>query len=69
MSGHPDLTSARWRTSTYTAANEACVEVAPVPHTIAVRDSKNRTGAVLSFGEHAWSTFVGTIKAGDLDLS
>ena len=69
MSGHPDLTRARWRTSSYTAANEACVEVAPVPHVIAVRDSKNRTGAVLAFGDRAWSAFLGTIKAGDLDLS
>lgn len=68
MSGHPDLTGARWRTSTYTAANEACVEVAPVPHVIAVRDSKNRTGPVLTFDDRTWSAFLGTIKNGDLDL-
>ena len=68
MSGHPDLTRARWRTSTYTVQNEACVEVGPTDKIIAVRDSKNRRGPALTFGDHEWSAFVNTIKNGELDL-
>jgi hypothetical protein len=68
MSGHPDLTGARWRTSTYTVQNEACVEVGPTDEVIAVRDSKNRGGPALVFADREWSAFLNTIKSGDLDL-
>jgi hypothetical protein len=62
MSGHPDLTGARWRKSIRSAANEACVEVAPLDRIIAVRDSKNPDGPKLRFSDHAWSAFLGAVK-------
>lgn len=69
MSGQPDLTGARWRTSSYTAEQEHCVEVAPVHPVIAVRDSKDRQGPSLAFGESAWTAFLTTVKSGTLDLA
>ncbi|MER5362617.1 DUF397 domain-containing protein [Streptomyces sp. NPDC002785] len=49
-----------WRKSSYSSnSSEAdCVEVAPVPDGIYVRDSKNVQGPRLTFGPSAWAGFV-----------
>ena len=46
-----DLTGAQWRTSIRSSANGGdCVEVADnLPGLVAVRDSKDRTGPILTF--------------------
>ena len=69
MSGHPDLTGAHWRKSVRSAANEACVEVAPVDRAVAVRDAKNPGGTKLLFAGREWSAFARTVKSGQLDLA
>ncbi|NLU80174.1 DUF397 domain-containing protein [Micromonospora sp. HNM0581] len=58
-----ELTDARWRTSTRSSTNGGnCVEVADnLPGLVAVRDSKERGGAVLTFGPAAWQMFVACI--------
>ena len=55
-----ELTGARWRTSTRSSTNGGnCVEVADnLPGVVAVRDSKDRAGAVLTFAPAAWRAFV-----------
>ncbi|MFG3697411.1 DUF397 domain-containing protein [Micromonospora sp. NPDC049460] len=55
-----ELTGARWRKSTRSDNGGAsCVEVADnLPGVVLVRDSKDRSGPVLSFGPTAWSRFV-----------
>ncbi|MFY1692448.1 DUF397 domain-containing protein [Plantactinospora sp. WMMB782] len=54
-----DLTSAHWRTSTRSNQTGNCVEVAGnLPGIVAVRDSKDRSGPVLSFAPVAWRAFV-----------
>lgn len=61
-----DLSRATWRTSTYSNGSGGnCVEVAlNLPGIAAVRDSKNRTGAVLAVSKRTWSEFIQTIKDG-----
>ncbi|MEU8506694.1 DUF397 domain-containing protein [Streptomyces brevispora] len=55
----PDLSGARWRTSTYSGGNNECVEVAHnLPLLVPVRDSKRPTGPVITFGHDAWHAFV-----------
>lgn len=56
----PDLTGARWFTSSRSTNNGACVECAYLPTHVAVRDSKDRSGPVLLFTPAQWSTFVAT---------
>jgi hypothetical protein len=52
-----------WRTSTYSGSGNNCVEVQTShPHGIAVRDSKNPHGGVLTFTRGQWRAFTRTIK-------
>ncbi|MFD7896507.1 DUF397 domain-containing protein [Streptomyces sp. NPDC059743] len=55
-----DLSDASWRTSSYTAGNGNCVEVAPIPSTsgVAFRDSKNRKIPAGRVSHRAWGNFV-----------
>ena len=61
---HADL---NWRKSTRSGAAGHCVEVANVPATVLVRDSKNADGPVLQFGETDWSGFIAGVRAGEFD--
>lgn len=54
-----DLAGARWITSSRSGSSgNQCVEVAGVRDGVAVRDSKDRDGAVLRVSRTAWATFV-----------
>ena len=46
-----------------------CVEVAKTGGNILVRDSKNPTGATLTFTESEWTAFIGGVKALQFELS
>lgn len=60
-----DLTSATWRTSSYSGNNGGnCVEAAADTRTIAIRDSKDPHGPVLAFAAKDWQQFADRIKAG-----
>ncbi|ROT31370.1 DUF397 domain-containing protein [Micromonospora sp. HM5-17] len=54
----------RWRTATRSNGTGACVEVADnLPGRVLVRDSKDRSGAVLMFEPEAWQGFVEFVKS------
>jgi hypothetical protein len=45
-----------------------CVELAPMPDGgVAVRDSKDKTGPVLSFTRHEWVSFLDGMAKGEFD--
>jgi hypothetical protein len=58
---------ARWRKSTHSGLNGSCVEVRCVATTVQVRDTKDRTGPVLSFSTPAWQSFVRAVGDGEFD--
>ena len=64
MQDHATLT---WRKSTRSGAAGHCVEVADAPATVLVRDSKDVTGPVLSFGRSDWAGFIAGVRAGEFD--
>lgn len=53
----PDLV---WVRSSYSSSGDGndCVEVAPMPCTVYVRDSKYVDGPRLAVTRHSWSSFV-----------
>jgi Domain of unknown function (DUF397) len=54
-----------WHASTHSGQNGACVEVARnVPGVVAVRDSKDRTGPVLTFTPAQWQAFTAEVRSG-----
>ncbi|WP_436791197.1 DUF397 domain-containing protein [Yinghuangia sp. YIM S10712] len=52
-----------WRKSSYSGGNGGeCVEVAPAPAAVFIRDSKNPSGTRLNVTTSVWSTFVQQTK-------
>jgi hypothetical protein len=56
-----------WRASTRSDDGQ-CVEVRRVDDTIEVRDSRDRSGPVLTFTFDEWAAFTGGTKDGEFDL-
>lgn len=54
------MTGARWRKSSRSGSTGGdCVEIADnLPRIVAVRDSKDQTGPILTFDRARWTTFV-----------
>ena len=52
-----------WRKSSYSGANGGeCIEVVTIAETVLVRDSRDKSGDVLSVPASAWRAFVSTMR-------
>jgi hypothetical protein len=58
--------NATWRTSSHSQSTN-CVEVVLAPTSVAVRDSQNRGGPMLTFAPARWIEFVAAAKEGEFD--
>lgn len=56
-----------WRTSSRSSGG-SCVEVAPRPDRILVRDTKNREAGMLAFDRSAFAAFIDGVVRGEFDL-
>ncbi|MCP2338620.1 DUF397 domain-containing protein [Actinomadura rupiterrae] len=55
----PNLTNAVWRKSSHSnGSGGACVEVASVPTTVAIRDSKDPSGPVIALAPADWRLLI-----------
>ncbi|NJC71248.1 DUF397 domain-containing protein [Planosporangium thailandense] len=66
---NPDLSRAEWRKSTRSGNNGQCVEVAFLDQDVAVRDSKDQSGPVLTFASTEWAAFIDGVRRGEFDQS
>jgi Domain of unknown function (DUF397) len=57
-----------WRKSTRSGDNGQCVEVRRIEDTVQVRDSKDKTGPVLSFTPDEWAAFLDGAQKGEFNL-
>ncbi|MFJ5827993.1 DUF397 domain-containing protein [Streptomyces sp. NPDC093089] len=55
-----DASELAWFKSSYSGGTdgESCIEIAPTPATVHVRDSKNLSGPQLALSPAAWAGFV-----------
>ncbi len=57
-----------WRTSSASAGAGECVEVAATSSYVLTRDSRDRSGPVLTFSSAQWLGLVKRIKTGEIGL-
>ncbi|MFF8464869.1 DUF397 domain-containing protein [Streptomyces albidoflavus] len=60
------LANAQWRTSTYSAANNECVEVALGATWVGVRDTKTPDGPALLLSGRTWTTALHAVSTGTI---
>ncbi|MGW0962998.1 DUF397 domain-containing protein [Streptomyces gelaticus] len=53
--------NAKWFKSSHSNGNGNCVEVAYLADAVAVRDSKEQAGPVLTCTSKGWQTFIGSV--------
>jgi hypothetical protein len=56
------LSRAAWRTSSYSNNGGECVELASASRVVGVRDTKDRSGAMLRVSAEAWKRFTASLK-------
>ncbi|MFA1548152.1 DUF397 domain-containing protein [Actinomadura chokoriensis] len=61
-----DFPGAAWRKSSHSGSQaDDCIELASTDRAVAVRDSKDPDGPVLTIAPDTWNAFVRTLKAWD----
>ncbi|WP_327047781.1 DUF397 domain-containing protein [Microbispora sp. NBC_01189] len=69
MPAAPDLSGAEFHKSSFSGSGNDCVEVATnLRGLVAVRDSKDRSGPVLTFTPQEWSAFIAGVRSGEFDI-
>jgi hypothetical protein len=56
-----------WRKSSRSSDTANCVEVAFAGSLVAVRDSKNPEGPMLTYDAGSWSSFIDAVRQGAFD--
>lgn len=56
-----DLRNAGWFKSSYSNGNGECVEVAHLGEAVAMRDSKQQAGPVLTSTVEGWQAFIASV--------
>jgi hypothetical protein len=60
--------NSEWRKATRSNGSDSCVEARIHDGAVQVRDTKDRTGAVLTFTFKEWEAFLGGVGDGEFSL-
>jgi hypothetical protein len=63
-----DWAYASWYKSRRSQGDSGCVECAFLDGLVGMRDTKDRSGPFLVFGNASWGAFIAGVKCGDFDL-
>jgi hypothetical protein len=63
----PDPTRLLWKKSTLSGSTANCVEIAQAASSVLVRDSKDPSGAILSFSASSWGSFIRGIRSAEVN--
>lgn len=61
-----DFSRAPWRKSSYSGNQGSCVEVAPVPGMVGIRDTKDRARGHFAVTRTSWAAFARATANGEL---
>jgi len=64
---NPESVDLAWRKASFSHAANNCLELAPVDGMVAVRDSKDPDGPVLTYTKAELRAFLNGAKAGEFD--
>ena len=62
-----DWSQQHWRKSRRSNTTHGCVECAVADDAVAIRDSKDPDGPMLTFDHDTWRFFMEAVKSGDFD--
>jgi hypothetical protein len=63
-----DIPYTAWRKSSYSNGTAECVEVAMTAPVVAVRDTKDRGGPMLTFSLGDWRAFTTAVRHDEFDV-
>lgn len=58
-----------WRKAARSMSNGACVEVANAADAVAIRDTLDRAGTIVTCSDESWRNFTGAIRRGHYDIN
>ncbi len=58
-----------WRKAARSISNGACVEVANAADAVAIRDTQDKAGTIISCSGESWRNFTGAVRRGYFDVS
>jgi hypothetical protein len=67
MNNAPHAQPVQWTKSSRSVSNGNCVETATIDGMLAVRDSKDPDGPILTFTYGAWRAFLADVREGSYD--
>ena len=58
-----------WRKAARSISNGACVKMANASDAVAIRDTQDRAGTIISCTGASWRNFTGAVRRGDFDVN
>lgn len=58
-----------WRKAARSISNGACVEVTNAADAVAIRDTQDKAGTIITCTGESWRNFTGAVRRGNFDVN